>query len=126
MPVPPGSGSSPATAGEQYVSESLSEGIYDIYAASIITGNAYEEEARITWIYVQPDGEEVETTLVSGLVSQNRPLCLPGKFEIRGPGFIRGYVYNLDATSFTFNVNKWLRQQTESRQTVLGGSYWWR
>lgn len=105
-PVPPGSGSSPATAGEQYVIETLSTGIYRVYAASIKTFNAYDEEARIAWIFTEGDGTEIEVTLHSGIVSQNQPLCLPVVRELVGPGSLRGYVENLAATAFTFEVHK--------------------
>lgn len=92
----------PAVAGEQYSSRSITTGAYRIAAASIHTGNAYEEECRITLIQSDSSGSTTEACLASGVVSQNRPFSLQTQRLVSGPGSVRAYVENLDTTAFTF------------------------
>ncbi len=100
---PPDVPGSPATAGEQYSSYSIGTGSYQLFAASIHTSNAYEEECRISMITRDAVGTEYETCIDSGVVSQNRPFTVKDSLVV-GPGSIRGYVTNLAATSFGFAV----------------------
>lgn len=93
-----------AAAGETYSQTPLGKGNFRITAASIHTTNAYEEQARISLIYVDSNASETEQCLESGLVSYRRPFSLATDRIVSGPGFIRAYVVNLDATTFAFKV----------------------
>lgn len=99
-PVP-----SPAVAGEQYSSKTLSDGVFIVRGASVHTSNAYEESCRISQIFVSSGGAETEVCLEHGSVSQNRPFVLSRQKTIVGPGYLRAYVINLAATSFSFAVS---------------------
>ena len=95
---------SPATAGEQYSQKTLGHGNFLVKAASIHTSNAYEETCRISLVYVS-GGSETEICLERGKVSQNEPFALSRERPVLGPGYIRAYVVNLAATSFSFAVS---------------------
>lgn len=105
----------PGTVGEQYSEYSLTTGTFVVYAASIHSGNAYQEEARISLISTDSKGAESEVVLESGHVSNNRPFSLSRGRLITGPGFIRGYVINLAATAFSFIVSIDKRSEEKAR-----------
>ena len=113
----------PATIGEQYSSRTITTGAYRIAAASIHTENNYEEECRITLLQTNPSGGTTEACLGSGVVSQNNPFALPTQRLVSGPGSVRAYVTNLDATAFTFAliIDKITEQKEVAATRRLGG-----
>ncbi len=93
-----------AAAGETYSQTPLSKGNFRISAASIHTTNEYVEQARISLVYVDSNGNETEQCLASGQVSYHNPFALSEQRIVAGPGFVRAYVVNLAATTFSFRV----------------------
>lgn len=113
MPVPPGTKTSPTATGEQTVDITLGEGLYQLYAASIRHTHADGISGRISYIYTEGDGTEIEVTLASGVISKYLPLVLGHTVNLTGPGFFRSTCYHISSMSHIFNVEYRRLSKTE-------------
>lgn len=105
MPIPPGTKTSSALAGEQTVTFTLGEGVYELYAASIKhSSESIAIPGRISYIYKTGDGTEIEVILSSGYIAQYLPLTLTKTVFLTGPGYLKSICFHLSAMAHVFNV----------------------
>lgn len=105
MPIPPGSKGSATGTGEQTVTFTLGEGIYELYAASIKHDTLAETiTGRISYIYKTGDGTEIEVILTSGHIAKYLPLTLTKTVFLTGPGYVKSICFHGSSMAHTFNV----------------------